>query len=167
MERDCLDAAAQGEPLRLGERVGFGIRCNAAQPQYGQDQLCRQQGVENVPQIPVGTLCQVTLDALIQLFRRQTGFQVDLQPVVLRAALSHESACAEYQRTGYAEVGEQHFAQIFKDAFFAPVQPQGHVPQGKPHGIPAPVLFGDQRDQRGHRRHDGVTCLFCQIACAV
>lgn len=88
--------------------------------------------MENVPQIPVGTLCQVTLDALIQLFRRQTGFQVDLQPVVLRAALSHESACAEYQRTGYAEVGEQHFAQIFKDAFFAPVQPQGHVPQESP-----------------------------------
>ena len=162
MQGNRLDAAAQMQPLCLGEGVGFGVRRDPRQPQHRQDQLCRQQGVENVAEVAVGTVGKIPLDPFVQLFRSQTGFQVDLQPVVLWAALSHQGTGTEYQRTGHAEVGEQHFAQFLKDALVSPIQPQDHVPQGKPHGFLTPCFLCDQRDQGGHWRHNGVTGCFCQ-----
>lgn len=83
MQGNRLDAAAQMQPLCLGEGVGFGVRRDPRQPQHRQDQLCRQQGVENVAEVAVGTVGKIPLDPFVQLLRSQTGFQVDLQPVVL------------------------------------------------------------------------------------
>ena len=48
----------------------------------------------------------------------QSRFQVDEETIALQTAgfvRFHVTAGAEHQRTGHAKMGEQHFAQLFKD----------------------------------------------------
>ena len=48
----------------------------------------------------------------------QSRLQVDGEAVALQTAgfvRLHVTAGTEHQRTGHAKVGEQHFAQLFKD----------------------------------------------------
>ena len=106
---------------------------------------------------------KIPRDAVIELFLAEGRLQVDLRIIPVLFHVAQMAGSTQGQRAADAKMGEQHLALLVKDGLAVLKQGQRHVFQGQPHHFFAVGVMAHQAHQTGHRLHQGVPGLLCQL----
>ena len=114
--------------------------------------------------VPVGVFLKIPQHPGVQLLFVQPRLQVDFQMILMVLKITQMGAGGEHQRTGDAEVGKEHFAQLGIELLAALVEGREYyVAQRKTLHFAAAGVIRLQRYQRGSWRRHGVAQLSCAI----
>ena len=153
-----LDRIAQCEPLLAADAVHFEPCRDAGSLDHDRDELLRQESVERVRKIAVDVLRKITQKPLIELFRRETRLEIELQPAggnVLRQM----SARRQHERPRYAEMRKKQLPLFPVQDLIGAEKRQTDVSQRKSLH-PGAVLLRLKRHERRACRNDGVAKSF-------
>ena len=158
-QRQGLQGFGETATLLSGDLVAAERLRQAAELRKDSRQTCGQEAGQLGGKQFFSGGGEIPQQAGVQLLRGEAGLQVDPEGG-FRKILRQMTAGFQHQGAGNAEMGEEHFAQLSIQHFFAPGKGEGHISEAQPLEGTGPGFHGIQPDQHGRARKNGMACRF-------